>query len=477
MLNIAPLLQHGGYRRTDNMVLHMVAPQVVNNMSTDTSKTVDLCVSPLSCLHDEAVSIKVTGLLPNQDVTLQASMKDVRDVHFLSYAHYRADSDGQVDVEVMESLGGYYEGVFPMGLIGSLLPAPNEYKYTRFFKRDVEHPNLVTLSVHGGHLDAEALCSPDKAEPLTTVCHERHYMSPGVQRIPVRYGKVRGCLFLPPGQGPFPGIVDMFGTAGGLLEYRSAQLASRGFASLALAFFNYDDLPKTLEEFNIAYFEEAVEFLLKHDKVLDNGVGVIGTSKGGDLALSMAAFIPSVLACVVINGFCAPITVGLRVNDSVYPSLPFWSHETIRITDDKVLDVMHTVYNRKILEEYILPFERSQAAFLFLVGADDKNIKSEYLAQIGRHHLLKHNYENECEVVAYPGTGHLLEPPYSPHCSASFQHNLMMPMRWGGSAKYHTMGQEKAWEKMQDFLYYHLVDKMKIDSGISKSIYHLRSKL
>ena len=59
----------------------------------------------------------------------------------------------------------------------------------------------------------------------------------------------------------------MFGTAGGLLEYRSAQLASRGIASLALAFFSYDDLPKGLEEFDIAYFEEAVEFLLKHDKV------------------------------------------------------------------------------------------------------------------------------------------------------------------------------------------------------------------
>lgn len=69
------------------------------------------------------------------------------------------------------------------------------------------------------------------------------------------------------GDGPFPGVVDMFGTAGGLLEYRSAQLASRGFASLALAFLAYDDLPKGLEEFDIVYFEEAVEFLLKHEKV------------------------------------------------------------------------------------------------------------------------------------------------------------------------------------------------------------------
>lgn len=59
----------------------------------------------------------------------------------------------------------------------------------------------------------------------------------------------------------------MYGTAGGLMEQRTAQLASRGFASLALAFFNYEDLPKGLLEFHISYFEEAVEFLLQHEKV------------------------------------------------------------------------------------------------------------------------------------------------------------------------------------------------------------------
>ena len=57
----------------------------------------------------------------------------------------RANAEGEVDVTTMESLGGQYEGVFPMGLIGNLLPAFNEFKYTRFFKRDVENPNLVSM--------------------------------------------------------------------------------------------------------------------------------------------------------------------------------------------------------------------------------------------------------------------------------------------------------------------------------------------
>ena len=59
----------------------------------------------------------------------------------------------------------------------------------------------------------------------------------------------------------------MFGSAGGLLEFRAAQLASRGFMTLALPFFDYEDLPSDLKELNIDYFEDAVRFLITRDKV------------------------------------------------------------------------------------------------------------------------------------------------------------------------------------------------------------------
>lgn len=55
------------------------------------------------------------------------------------------------------------------------------------------------MAAYSGHLAKEALCSTDVGDPLASVTHVRHYMGPGVQRIPVHYGKVRGSLFLPPG--------------------------------------------------------------------------------------------------------------------------------------------------------------------------------------------------------------------------------------------------------------------------------------
>jgi acyl-coenzyme A thioesterase 1/2/4 len=61
--------------------------------------------------------------------------------------------------------------------------------------------------------------------------------------------------------------VDLFGVGGGLMEYRASLLAGKGFAVMALAYYNHEDLPKTFEAMHIEYFEEAVNFLLDHPEV------------------------------------------------------------------------------------------------------------------------------------------------------------------------------------------------------------------
>lgn len=59
------------------------------------------------------------------------------------------------------------------------------------------------------------------------------------------------------GPGPFPAMVDLWGMGGGLIEYRSALFASRGFASLSLAYFGHKDIPGPLNTINVgdAYFQ------------------------------------------------------------------------------------------------------------------------------------------------------------------------------------------------------------------------------
>jgi hypothetical protein len=39
----------------------------------------------------------------------------------------------------------------------------------------------------------------DGHQPVATLTVDRHVMAPGVRRIPLREGNLRGTLFLPPG--------------------------------------------------------------------------------------------------------------------------------------------------------------------------------------------------------------------------------------------------------------------------------------
>lgn len=70
------------------------------------------------------------------------------------------------------------------------------------------------------------------------------------------------------GPGPFPGIIDIFGMGGGLLEYRASLLAGHGFATLALAYYDFEDLPKKFDAIHLDYFEEALCYMLQHTQVL-----------------------------------------------------------------------------------------------------------------------------------------------------------------------------------------------------------------
>ena len=84
------------------------------------------------------------------------------------------------------------------------------------------------------------------------------------------------------------GVIDLFGSAGGLMAFRAALLASHGFTTYALPYFSYDDLPIDANNIEIEYFEEAIEWFLKHPNVKSDGVATIATSFGVSPALLLA---------------------------------------------------------------------------------------------------------------------------------------------------------------------------------------------
>ncbi|XP_055448890.1 acyl-coenzyme A thioesterase 3 [Psammomys obesus] len=405
------------------------------------------------CLCDQPVRISVRGLAPGQPVTLRAALRDEKGALFRAHARYRADAHGQLDLARAPALGGSFAGLEPMGLLWAMQP---ERPFWRLVKRDVQTPFVLELDVLDGH-------EPDGGRLLAKAGHERHFLAPGVRRVPVREGRVRATLFLPPGTGPFPGIMDLFGIGHGLLEYRASLLAGKGFAVMALAYYNYDDLPKDMDVIHLEYFEEAVNYLLSHPQVKGPGVGVLGISKGGELGFAMASFLKNITAAVIINGCISIVGGTLQYKDETV--LPVGMDiRRIKRTKDGLKDVVDALNNplEGPDQKSIIPVERSDTAFLFLVGLDDHNWRSEFYAREASKRLQAHG-KKEPQIICYPDTGHNIEPPYLPWCKASLHSLVGAPVIWGGEPRAHAMAQVDAWQQLQTFFHKHLGGQERIN--------------
>ncbi|XP_044281606.1 acyl-coenzyme A amino acid N-acyltransferase 1-like [Varanus komodoensis] len=406
-----------------------------------------LTATPRSALADTPVSISASGLAPSQPVTLKALLTDESGVKFEAVAFYRANEAGVVDLEQASALGGSYTGVWPMGLFCTLKP---EKMFHRLLKRDVMNsPFRVQINLFSSF----ELNPPPAMAPVASCTVERWYTTPGMQRFPIKTGRVRGTLFLPAGPGPFPGVIDMFGGAGGLFEFRASLLASRGFAVLALALFAYEDLPKNLTEVDLEYYEEACKLLLQHPKVRGPGLGVIGLSKGSEIALAMYTFLEQIVAAVCINGATAVIGAPVRFRDVHIPAVPY-AVEKFCISDT---GAMSTLLLFQELEDkyqtHAIPLEKAQGHVLFVVGEDDHSVNSKSLAERAIARAKQHG-KNNCALLSYPGAGHLIQPPGTPLCCVSIIRG--QNLAWGGEAKAHAKAQEHSWTEIQKFFKLHL---------------------
>nr|XP_019953003.1 PREDICTED: acyl-coenzyme A thioesterase 1-like [Paralichthys olivaceus]XP_019953004.1 PREDICTED: acyl-coenzyme A thioesterase 1-like [Paralichthys olivaceus]XP_019953005.1 PREDICTED: acyl-coenzyme A thioesterase 1-like [Paralichthys olivaceus] len=396
------------------------------------------------CLFDKLVQVKVDGLAPFKPVELRSKLVDDRGMIFKASASYKADETGRVDVSRAPSLGGSYTGVEPMGLFWAMSP---DTSHSKLLKKNVLSPILVEI----------AAVSQETGELLISETVERGFMTEGMRRVPVQEGRIRGVLFIPPGKGPFPGIVDLYTLGGGLSEPRASLLANKGFAVLALAYYGYQDLPKMPSKLDLEYFEEAVTFLKNQPEVKGPGVGIISISHSGALALSMSSFLNGITATVCINGCIGNTAFPLHYKDIVIPPLPAVT-KNVKITDSGLFCI-HDFIPGPTLEKNqasLIPIERASCHFLFAVSEDDQNWNSALFAQHAAATLRNHGKEESCQVVTYPKAGHFLEVPHMPFCPSGFHAVVRNTVVFGGEPKAHSEAQLDLWERVQAFFKSHL---------------------
>lgn len=414
-----------------------------------------LTVTPSRALVDEKFEVVVRQLRSGQGVTLHALHQSEDGDFWEAFGHYVSDAQGTVTAAEHASVGGSYLGIEPMGLLWSMRPVPGSRPGLRLRTRDVCSPMRVHLSVHRGHVSQGFR----EATPLACAVAERWYLAPGVRRVEANENGVKGTFFLPPGPGPFPGVLDMWGGGGGLVEYRSALLASHGFVSLAMEYLPLNKPLGAPGALTISYFETAFRIVQEHPLVVADRVALFGLSLGATVSIALASYsrVARPACCVCINGG------HIQPPDaSVQDAVDEISRRGAKVEAD---ENNHVIWRKLILPlpedpSRKMRVEKITCPMMLIVGLDDQNWAAPECAQDMERIMKDAGKGDLLTVLAYPETGHLIEPPYTPHFRSSnfiVQHTReKVTLLWGGQPKPHADAQEDSWRKILQFLQLHL---------------------
>lgn len=432
-------------------------------------------ITPAAALVDEVLSIKAGGLEPDEIVAIQASFSDIQNNPWVSKAKFKAGKDGTINLSETAPLQGDYYWPDAMGLVWSLKPVPQSLYQIGYEAFDI-NPYIIrfTMTRKNGE----------------TVANEvvRNYMKEDVTYKAVRENGLFGTLFLPGGPGPHPAIILLNGSDGGLNEPLAAVYASHGYATLALAFFNYETLPPILASIPLEYFEKAIAFLQSHPKVNSDKIGVSGISYGGMLSLLLGATFPQIKAVVayvpssVLFGaigadYSKPIP-SFTYGGTPVPFIPYSRFTSIlaKISGSRIggafvrsvtklkpialtpmyLNAMRYA-DAELLEKGCIKVENTNGPILMISGADDQMWPSKLFSEQAMERLKRRNFKYNYEHIPYPNCGHVIWVPYGPlpptHTVHPVDHNSYI---FGGNPKDNAFAMVDAWSQVIGFLKKHL---------------------
>lgn len=408
-----------------------------------------LTVRPLDSLVDERLNLTVAGLKPNQPVIIRASTQDADGKLWQAYAGFYADAQGRVEVARQTPRNGTYSGVDSMGLIRSMnLPGVDHNRARFTYKRAA--PLIFNFSLESG---GRILASAEIV---------RRFMKPEVRVLDVREDGLIGTLFVPPGAGTFPGLIVLGGSEGGLgSEDVAAQLASHGYAAVALAYFGMDGLPQALEEIPLEYFKKAIDWMMRQRFVKAGGLGVVGTSKGAEAALLVGStyreirvvigYVPSgvVWSCICstpnksswsLGG--KPLTFIPQAADPTYgppqgfPLSPLVNY-TFRLRDAAAA------------RRAAITVEKIQGPVLLISATDDHLWPSSALARMIMERLKRKGHPFADSSLVYESAGHLIGKAYLPGGSTLVAGGRL---ETGGTPAGNAQAQADSWPKVLKFL-------------------------
>jgi hypothetical protein len=418
---------------------------------TNRNGPITLAVTPASGLLDEPLRIRLRGAPPDAEITVRAHLLDPRAVTWSSHASFVADANGSVDLTTDASVSGTYSGVDGEGLMSSM--AVGDDVASRPFEMTSVAPLVIDLVAEiSGHTVALAQA-------------RRLYVAKGVLTTVLREGDLSGLFFRAPDEGARPGVLVLGGSSGGLAfaAQVAALLASRGFPSLALAYFGAEKLPPHLVDIPLEYFATALDWLGSQPQVRSDALGVVGRSRGAELALLLGSRLPSIRSVVayspsstIWNGLREGTAVDMPAWTALGRPIPFVSLATVsppallarvfRGSPVTLAPLFETALALSLPDDVIIPVERTNAAILLISGEDDRMWPSARMGEQIMNRLAAHAHPFQSRHCHYPGAGHLMRPPGVP--TSVLQGTFVL----GGTGPAQARANRAAWSETLAFL-------------------------
>lgn len=228
-------------------------------------------------LVDENIAIRVKNLSPGQTYTLHLETRDDMGRRWISHADFLAGETGIIDSSSQMPSAGTYSGVDASGLFWSMKPEkPLKAPFNIFIKMSTQPQKMKFTLSH----DSASIASSEFL---------MRFSSDEVKLSEVREG-FTGKYFVKVGETSLPAVIVTGGSGGGFLwsEQVASVLASKGYAALAVAYFDYRGsygLPNGLVEIPLEYFQKSIQWLKEQKEVDPESISFIGISKGGELAV------------------------------------------------------------------------------------------------------------------------------------------------------------------------------------------------
>jgi dienelactone hydrolase len=381
-------------------------------------------IEPATALYGTPFSIRVTGLKPDERVTVTARSIDAKNIQWESKADFQADARGNIDIAAQSPLSGSYSGADIFGLLWSMKPLNSKADRPISYRDD---------EVNGWTVDFSAA---DEAGTTTSVRMRRVYQMPGeaLVRVPLEEDGMYGFLYHPAEGGPFPAVLILAGSNGGVYEWLAQAYASNGFAALTLPYFDYRDLPTELVEIPLEYFHRAAVWLKKQPSVKADRIGVAGGSKGGELALLLASYFNDFQAVVAWSPG-AHVWEGLSLkffspdyrpvsswamNGQPLPFISFiYTQEEKEKEQRGELHSFIATHHRSLaqadpalLEKAAIPVEKIKAPLLLISGTDDQTWPADEFCREVAAKLRKAGFPFELKAISHEGGGHMSFLPY-----------------------------------------------------------------